>query len=66
MNLKRCGINPFDYEKYLVSKQILPKIERYDTEENEEQKQQENPPDHKPVIRQGNFKPAKVDKIVLK
>ena len=39
LNLKRSGINPFDYEKYLVSKQILPKIERYDTEENEEQKQ---------------------------
>ena len=39
LNLKRSGINPFDYEKYLVSKQILPKIERYDTEDNEEPKQ---------------------------
>ena len=39
LSLKRLGINPFDYEKYLVSKQILPKIERYDTEENEDPKQ---------------------------
>ena len=39
LSLKRLGINPFDYEKYLVSKQILPKIERYDTEGNEDLKQ---------------------------
>ena len=38
LSLKWSDINPFDYEKYLVQKQILPKIERYETEGNEEPK----------------------------
>lgn len=56
IDIKRGGISPFDYEKYLVSKQVLAKIERYETED-EEEKKQEVPADYKPVIRAGNFKP---------
>ena len=65
IDIKRGGISPFDYEKYLVSKQVLAKIERYETEENEEKKEEEVPADYRPVIRAGNFKPQKTQKIVL-
>ena len=64
LSLTRLGINPFDYEKYLVSKQILPKIERYDTKENEDAKPLESLADHKLDMKQGNFKTAKTIEIV--
>ena len=64
LNLKRSGINPFDYENYLVSKQILSKIERYDTERNEDPKQQMSLSDQKPLIELGNPKTTETKEIV--
>ena len=37
IDIRRSGISPFDYEKYLVQKNILPKIERYEGEDDIEE-----------------------------